>query len=224
MIGVVLATVLLVTVSACGSGADEVPTTTAAPETPPGAAQPEQAVAEVLRSLVSDNYRRAAELTVDGQMVLVALAEGAPVSEARLVAGQASEVVGENYWAGFAESLEGFLGYGPDDIRIGEISRFEVEGSNFARVEVFVPLDGSIRTFLVAEDDGWKVDVIGTFSSGLAGKLATAAETVRSDPDGAELLDLMRAHEASLLAALEDPRIGPEHRQAVLAAVEALRR
>jgi hypothetical protein len=211
-------------VSACGGGTEGT-AASAAPETrPEGAASPEEAVVSLTRSLAAGRFLEASDLTVHDQMVVVALAEGLDVDGALALMETGAGEVGINFWEGFATSLEDFLGYAADDIEIGPVSTFEIEERRFARVDVFVPLDSSIRHFVLQEDDGWRVDVIATFASALAGKLPEAADRVRGDPAGGPLLQVMRDHLASLQAVLADNETQPHLTQAALAAIERIQR
>jgi hypothetical protein len=191
---------------------------------PPGAASPERAVESLLGDLSSGRFAQAADLTVGGQMVLVALAEGVTVPDALALLGDGAASVGVNFWSAFADNLETFLGYGPEEIRLSETERLTVGDRSFARVDVFVPLDGSIRHFVAAEDDGWRVDVLATFASALAGKLAQAAEVVRQHPEGEPLRVLLRRNVTSFEVVLADPDVDPALAQAVTAAVERITR
>lgn len=221
--GFVLATSVLVT-SACGGATDDSVAAAGTDSRPSGAASPEAAVASLTRALTAGRFLEATDLTVDDQMVVVAIAEGLEVGGALSLLETGADEVGLNFWEGFATSLEDFLGYEPDDIEISTVSTFEVEDRSFARVDVLVPLDTSIRHFVLQEDDGWRVDVIATFASALAGKLPDAADRVRGHPDGGPLLDVMRDQLPSLQAVLVDNQTQPHLVQAALAAIERIQR
>lgn len=220
---VVAAGVALV-VAACAGEADDIVTTTTAPVRAAGAETPDEAVASLTRALAVGRFVEAVDLTVDGQMLVVALAEGLDVDGALSLLEMGADDVGVNFWGGFAASLEDFLGYEPDDIEIGTVSTFEVDDRRFARVDAFVPLDSAVRHFVVQEEDGWRIDVLATFASALAGKLPDAADLVRGHPEGAPLLEVMRRHIPSLRAVIEGGDAQPQLVQAALAAIERIQR
>lgn len=184
-----------------------------------GLEQPEQAVTGLLAALAAEEYGEAVDLTVDGQMVVVALVEGATVDEAKLVAGQ-PKAVGANFWRGFEAGLDRYLGVGAGEIVIGEVTEFEAGGARFARVAVRP--DSGDRFMVVKQDNGWKVDVVATFAPALASKLGGSATSLRADPDAAALLAVMTAQRPSLEAALTAPDLTPELDQAIRSAILAL--
>lgn len=219
-----LALLLVVAMASCAPAVSEDRGTEPVVGRPAGAASPELAVEDLLSALAAGRFARASDLTVGGQMVLVALAEGVAVPDALTLLDGGAQEVGVNFWSAFADSLETFLGYGPSEIRVSETERLTEGDRSFARVDVFVPLDGAIRHLVVAEDDGWRIDVLATFASALAGKLGAAAETVRAHPDGEPLRRLLQRNVASLEIVLADPDVDPQLAQAVTAAVERITR
>lgn len=215
--------VALILLAACGG---EDTTSSTGPGAIPGAASGEQAVASLVQALAAGDWVAAYRLSDSAQMVAVALAEGAPVEQGlALLAGEGVEVIGANFWQGFAEGVGEFLGLDPSRIRIGETTLFEAAGVDFARVAVAVPLDASLRTFVArSTSTGWKVDVVATFPAALASRIGEAAEAMAASPEGGPLLQVLRDQRAGLEAALADPQIGPTLRQTVLAALEVLTR
>lgn len=212
--------VLVVLLMAAGCGSAEVEDGPALEETR-GAGSPEQAVVELFAALDNGDFEAAAELTVDDQMILVALIEGITIEEALRVGRAAELEVGAGYWSGFQQSIEEIL---DGRVAVGSVERFEAGGRRFARVEVMFPLQGGDRWFVVQETDGWKIDVLASFASALAGKLGPVADSLRSNPKADPLMALMREQVPSLEAVLADESGGPALQQAAISAIEAIRR
>ena len=212
---------LFLMVAACAAPAVD---TTVAIEARPGAAEPEQAVSLLFRSLAAGDYETAANLTVPGQMVIVALVEGSSVATANSLLADGSVQVGARFWESFAASLSGFLGYAPADVRIGEVSLYSVAGADFAVVEATVPLESGIRRLIVKSGDGWYVDVIASFAPALVPKLAPAAELLRGDPAGSDLLEVLAGQQPSLEMVLAEPGLSAQIQQAVFQVLEVIRR
>ncbi len=190
-----------------------------------GPASPELAISELFRLLRRENVGEVQGLTAPGQMVIVALAEGVSVDDALLLQTTGVDVVARNFWTGFRQSLRDALGEDTIDVRIGEVERFAVEGTSFARVPVLFPLDGADRTFYVMETpSGWVIDVIATFAPALVPKIPELADAVRRNPDAAELGEVLRSLDPSLEVVAQDADTDVAVMQAVVAALEAIRR
>lgn len=211
---------LVLLVAACsdpGGAADTVEAV------PPGAESPRAAVTELFSALAGDDLERAVDLTVTGQALAVAAAEQAPVEELIAVLDTGGEPVLANFWQAFAAEVEELSGAGPADMEVGDAGEpFEVGGHRFALVEVSVPGEAGHSSFVVREQDGWRVDVVGTFAPGLATNLARAVEDLAGVRDGDRVVAALADERAALDAALEDPALPPAMAQYVRAAVVAL--
>lgn len=190
-----------------------------------GAASPELAVSEMFRLLGRDDTGDILSLTVPDQMVVVALVEGVSVDDALLLETTGVDIVVRNFWQGFRSSLLEALAAETIDLRIGDVDEFAVDGVSFARIQVLFPLDGSVRTFFVRNDGvGWKVDVIATFAPALVPKIPEVSAAVRRHADAGSLEDLLADLEPSLWAVQQRSDLDPAISQAVLAALEEIRR
>lgn len=187
-------------------------------------ARPEEAVAGLFAALGEGDFGEATDLTVPGQMVAVALVEGAEVDEAHDLLPSGGRTVGERFWGEFARSFTEFLAVDPGDVRTGDVAAFSAGGRRFARVEVAVPARGVVRAIVAREEDGgiWRIDVFASFAPALAGRLPTVAAEVEGAGD-AELAGTLVDLEPSLLAAASLPDAGPELDATVDDAVAALR-
>lgn len=190
----------------------------------PAPARPEEAVSGLFAALGDGDFGEAADLTVPGQMVAVALVEGADVDEARGLLPSGGRTVGERFWGEFARSFTEFLGADPGDVRTGEVAAFSAGGRRFARVEAVVPARGVVRTIVAREEEAgtWRVDAFASFAPALAGRLPAVATEIEEAGD-TELAGLLVGLEPSLLAAASLPDAGPELDATVADAVSALR-
>lgn len=212
---------LLLLLAACSEPVADTTTVTVAI---PGSPSPEQAVAALFRNLNTGDFEAAAELTVPGQMVVVAMAEGSSVATGNDLLAEGSLQVGARFWESFTDSLTGFLGYEADEVFIEGVTRYVAAGTDFAVLDVLIPLEPGVRRIVTREGDGWHIDVIASFAPALVPKLTAAGELVRADPAGGDLLEAMRDQEPSLELILTEPGLGAQMQQAVFQALEVLRR
>lgn len=221
---VVLLVAVVLALSSC-TGGDEPTTTSTTMPSSIGADSPELAVSELFRLLGRGDPAALLDLTAPDQMVVVALVEGVSVDDAAMLESAGVETVAANFWAGFRSSLLEVLDDDVIEIRIGDVERFAVEGVDFARVQVLFPLDGSGRQFYVIDHGGrWTVDVIATFAPALVPKLPGVADAVRRDPQSGDLLAILREVDPSLQAVQTYDKLDPAVNQAIIAALEAIRR
>jgi hypothetical protein len=191
-------------------------------EAPPGAETPAAAVGELFEALAGDDIEAAADLTVPGQAVAVAVAERAPADEVLAILDTGGRPVLVNFWRSFAASVVELSGAPIGDLEPGDAGEpFEVGGRRFAIVEVLVPGQGA-QSFVVRELDGWKVDLVATFAPALAANLGKAPETFGGVAGGDRIVAAVRDERAALEAALADPALPSEMGQIVRAAVVAL--
>ena len=177
-----IAAVVAVVLAACGSGADPVTETTVAGSGGTGASSPELAVSSIIRGIAESDDALLDDMTITDQLGLVALVEGASVTEAEAALGFASERVAAQFWSSFASGLEDFLGAGIDDIAIGAVEAVDVPGARYATVDVAFPLDRADRSFVVTDRNGWKVDLVATFPGALLPHIDDALERASGSP------------------------------------------
>ena len=168
--------VVAVALAACGSGVDPATETTVAAPAGSGATSPELAVSSIIRGITESDDALLGDMTLTSQLGLVALVEGASVAEAEAALGFASERVAAQFWSSFASGLEDFLGAEVDDIAIGAVETVDVAGARYATVDVAFPLDRADRSFVVTDQDGWKVDLVATFPGALLPHIDDALE------------------------------------------------
>jgi hypothetical protein len=196
--------------SACASGS-QVTTTT-----PSGAAQSPEAVATtLLDALAAGDTQTAAANTIEEQMVWLAMAEGASLQEAAGLLDEGAESVAVNYWTGFTQ-----LGEVPP-VAISSIMETTMGDHTFAVVSLGGP--DALRLVLRSEPE-WKVDVVASFGSTLAARLADAVEVVAANSgDGAERLRLVLGNQKdSVDMASADTGLNETARQALADLAEAL--
>ena len=208
--GLRTAVVLVLLLSACSSGG-QVTTTT-----PTGATQSPEAVATaVLDALIAGDAQTAAANTIEEQMVWLAMAEGASLQEAAGLLDAGAESVAVNYWTGFTQ-----LGEVPP-VAISSIMETTIGDHTFA----VVSLGGTdaLRLVLRSEPE-WKIDVVASFGSTLAARLADAVEVVAANSgDGADRLRLVLGNQRdSVDMASADSGLNETARQALADLAESL--
>jgi hypothetical protein len=208
--GLRTAVVLVLLLSACSSGG-QVTTTT-----PTGATQSPEAVATaVLDALIAGDAQTAAANTIEEQMVWLAMAEGASLQEAAGLLDAGAESVAVNYWTGFTQ-----LGEVPP-VAISSIMETTIGDHTFA----VVSLGGTdaLRLVLRSEPE-WKIDVVASFGSTLAARLADAVEVVAANSgDGADRLRLVLGNQRdSVDMASADSGLNEMARQALADLAESL--
>jgi hypothetical protein len=201
---------VLVLLGACSSGG-QVTTTM-----PADAAQSSEAVATVvLDALTAGEAEIAAANTIEEQMVWLAMAEGASLQEAADLLDDGAELVAINYWTGFTQ-----LGAVPP-VAISSIVETRVGDHTFA----VVSLGGTdnLRLVLRSEPE-WKVDVVASFGSTLAARLADAVEVVAANSgDGADRLrEVLAEQRDSVEMATADTGLNETTRQALADLAESL--
>ena len=214
----------------CGDDGDQdsVTDTTLRPPTPTGYAEPAETVDALLEALASDRWPEAAGITVEGQMALVALAEGADIETVSDYLQLGEVGVGVNFWAGFTQVAEEFLSSSPDDLRIVSQRAYEAGGVSFVDFQLASSTSPEGRTFKLtvarSEDLLWRVDVIASFVDVLAYRLSETAEITRATrtEDAAVVAAELTRHIPSLEAVLTDPDITAESNQGVLSALAAI--
>ena len=204
------AVAFVVMASACSSGGQATTTT------PSGAVQSSEAVATaVLDALTAGDARTAAANTIEEQMVWLAMAEGASLQEAAGLLDGGAHSVAVNYWTGFTQ-----LGEVPP-VAISSIMETTIGDHMFA----VVSLGGAdtLRLVLRSEPE-WKVDVVASFGSTLAARLADAVEVVAANSgDGADRLRLVLGDQRdSVEMAFADTGLNESARQALAHLADSL--
>jgi len=183
---------------------------------PAGAAQSSEAVATmVLNALTAGDAETAAANTIEEQMVWLAMAEGASLQEAADLLDDGAESVAINYWTGFTQS-----GAFPQ-AAISSIVETQTGDHTFA----VVSLGGTDDLRLVLRSDPeWKVDVVASFGSTLAVRLADVVEVVAANSgDGAERLrDVLFEQKDSVDVATAGSGLNESARQALADLAESL--
>jgi hypothetical protein len=203
------------------TGAPE-PVSEPVPASTPGAPDPATAVSELLAALAAQDYERASGLTVDDQMIAIAVTGNVPTEALQSVLDGGGADIGANYWQAFADNLQGFLGVTPAEVTVGEVTPIEVDGVQFAAVALSVPADRTSRRMVVQQTDGWKIDVVASFAPALAQRLGRSADMFRSDPSAADVLASLVRQRHSLGASLEADNVDPEVAQVIRNAIVSL--
>ncbi len=223
LVGPLVALVLLGSLGACtgetGAGGE-----VATADQRPGAEAPEAAVTGLLSALQQADYDAAAGFGAADQLPILAMIEGATIEQISGLSGSDDLSVGVNFWRSFAEGLEDFVGVAPDQIRIADVTPFEIGDRRFARVAVEFPNDANVRSFVAQERNGWWVDLLASFGPALASRLEAAVTALRAEPGSDDVLQLAADQRPSLEAVLADPAITPEVDQDVRAALVAISR
>jgi hypothetical protein len=164
---------LAVAVAACSGGGG-----TDVPDDPGnGASSPEAAVSELLGHLKLGEFGEAVPLAIPGQAVLASLAEGATVEDVANGLRDGDELIVNNFWSGFAQTVEPFL---IDTPELAGSEPVETQGVSFDVVTV--RSTGGERTFTTRDVEGHRVDIFATFgpSSRLQGEQQEAAAVLGS--------------------------------------------
>ena len=208
--------------------AGDFPTSTGLSVSTAGYAQPIEAVSALLDHLAADRWEDAAAITVEGQMALVALAEGADLEIVAdyLRLGEAG--VGANFWAGFTQVAEGSFSGSVEELVVISERAYEAGERRFVDYRMALPTSPEDRTFklTIARSDDllWQVDVLTTFIDVLAYRLSETAEIARATrSEDARVVSAELARQvASLEAALTDSDLTEESRQGVRSALSAI--
>jgi hypothetical protein len=207
-----MAASIAILICAC-SAASETTTTV-----PAGAAQSSGSVATtVLDAINAGDVETAAVNTIEEQMVWLAMAEGASLQEAADLLDDGAGSVAVNYWTGFTH-----LGDVPP-VAITSVVETVVGDHTFA----IVSLGGTddLRLVLRSEPE-WKVDVVASFGSTLAARLADAVDVVaaNSGDEADRLRDVLGDQRDSVEVAASDPGLNESARQALTRLAESLDR
>lgn len=211
--------IALVLAAACGGGSVE-------PESsiPPGegAETAVAAVEELVAAVNGGEFADASRLAYRGQAALAALAEGATFGEVAKALDEGDEEIAANFWAGFAQGTASFLA---GDVTVAEDGILEQDGVTLHRVLV-TPADGTSRVLLVREDDGYRIDLFGSFGPGLADKMSGPVERLLTTQtaDARLILSELQGIVPSLLASASLPDTPAEASQQLIALIEVITR
>lgn len=202
----------------CTGGGELTPTTQVAGESP------EEVVAELLEILADGRFEATARFTDPVQAALLTLAEGRDESEVmEVIEGSEAEDVVANFWAGFAQTLDGALT--PEETEVTRAEPVVEDGIEFAVVEV-APAGGETRPFLLRSHEGWQIDLFATFGPALAESLIPPVEGALASPtdEAAAVRSALASQVTSLQAGVASPAVDPEVRQAVVGLIERITR
>jgi hypothetical protein len=209
---------VVLAVVACGGG-DE-------PEAinPPrdGAESPTEAVNQLVKSINEPDFAGASHLAMPGQAALASLAEGSTFEEVAEALRKGDQEIAANFWAGFAQGTGSFL---TGDIGVVDDGTTTHSGKEFHVVQV-TPETGGVRSVIVQESDGYRIDLFASFGAGLADKMTGPVERLlATQTDDARLiLGELRGIVPSLLAAAQLPGTSGQVSQELLALVEVITR
>ncbi|HEY5891053.1 MAG TPA: hypothetical protein VIW94_10180 [Acidimicrobiia bacterium] len=186
-----------------------------------GADSAEEAVTELLVHLSSGEFSAAVPLTIPGQAALASLAEGATVEDVANGLRDGDETIANNFWSGFAQTVEPALLEAP-----------AVIGSSPATVEdvaftVVTVSGGAVeRTFTTRDLEGHRIDIFATFGPSLAARLYAPVERLfeSTDPDAAFILGELREQVPALHMAAQTPGLAPNVVQDILQLIELITR
>lgn len=209
--------VLALLLTACGGGGTE--TDSDLPGT--GADTPEAAVEELLTHLEDGDFTAAVPFAIPEQAALASLAEGATVEDVAGGLRDGDSVIANNFWSGFAQTVERFLLDAPE---VTGSDPAEAEGVQFDLVSV--ASGGEVRTFATRDVDGFRVDLFATFGPSLASRLYPQVERLllETDEDSTLVLAGLRDQVPSLHMAAQTPGLAPNVIQDVLQLIELITR
>lgn len=204
---------------ACG-GEDPTTEPTIAPGE--GADSPVTAVEELVAAISTPDFAEASHLAVPGQAALAALAEGATFGEVARSLSEGDEEIAANFWTGFAQETGVFLSGEVSVVDDGTVEQDDVE---FHTVSL-TPPDGSARTIIVRNVDGFRVDLFASFGSGLADKMAGPVERLLATQtaDARLILAELQKIVPSLHVAASLPDTTPSASQQLFALIEVITR
>lgn len=205
--------------AACSGGADEMQTTV-----PPagGAASAVEAVDELVAAIGKADFEDAGRLAVPSQSALASLSEQATFSEIADALRNGDRNVAANFWSGFAQGSGDFLTESVTAESDGTIDQGDLQ---FHTVVVTVP-NGSRRSILVRDVDGFRIDIFASFGAGLAERMRPQVERLLAagTDDSRLILGELTDIVPSLLVAAELPGTTAEVSQQILALVELITR
>lgn len=211
--------VCAVMVAACGGG-DVASETTIAPGQ--GADTPGGSVEELVAAIDAADFADASRLAVPGQAALAALAEGATFGEVARALSQGDAGIAANFWTGFAQETGSFLSA---DVSVVDGETRSEEGVEFHMITV-TPTDGSTRSVVVRDVDGYRVDLFASFGSGLADKMTRPVERLlgTNTADARLILAELQDIVPSLHVAASLSGVSPEASQQIIALIEVITR
>ncbi len=210
---------VLMSVTACSAKQEPPPETTA----PAQSLAPEDLVGRLMAAVDEGRFEDAAALTDASQAALLTLIEGADPSEvADLLAG-GGEDVSANFWSGFAQTLPS--GFSSSDLQISVGETIEQGGMEFLPVTVEAP-EGDPQVFVLHHNGRWEVDLMATFAPILAERMVPPVDNLlqSANPDAGAVLEQLRRAAPSLEVATQNPDLGAEVRQSLLALIERVTR
>jgi hypothetical protein len=146
----------------------------------------------------------AASVETASATVLIAAENGYTVDElAGMLEGGIPEGVGASYWGSFDASFREFRGVATSDLDVGDFRSLDVEGAEFAAVELRSPA-GASEVVARRVDGRWLVDMVATFGPALIRRLRATLDAAVDDPRSAPVrAAFVRAVIPALRAAVE---------------------
>lgn len=209
--------VLTVLLAACSGGVDPASTTI-----PPANDDYEAVFERWVTALETSDFETAADVTIEVQIPLLALAEGLSGSQVAALTDADRVAIASNFWSGFIGQAEPMLGSPVGSLRVEDWMETVAGGTDFAVAELFRSSDASVRRVVLRDTaDGWKLDLISSFPSAMINLVPDAAQVIRASGD-ARLLDDMRAWQPSVELVIAETTEDPLLNQAGLSALEAI--
>lgn len=187
-----------------------------------GGSTPTAAVEELVEAIGEPDFADASRLAVPGHAALASLAEGATFDAVADALRDGDQGVAANFWSGFAQGAGSYLSE-PVEVAAGGT----VTQDDLVLSEVVVSVgDGGTRTLLLADVDGYRVDLFASFGAGLADKMVAPVERLLTTQtnDARLILSQLRDIVPSLLVAASAPGTTSEVSQQILALVEVITR
>ncbi|MFZ0014823.1 MAG: hypothetical protein WAL25_11995 [Acidimicrobiia bacterium] len=209
----------VVAIAACGDGGGEPVSSDPLQD---GADSPVEAVNELVSAINEPDFAGASHLAMPGQAALASLAEGSTFDEVAAALRQGDQEIAANFWAGFAQGTGSFL---TGDVGVVDDGTTTLSDQEFHVVKV-TPETGGVRSVVVQESDGYRIDLFASFGAGLADQMTgTVERLIATQTDDARLiLDELRGIVPSLLAAAQLPGTSGQVSQELLALVEVITR
>jgi len=182
---------LVALLAACSSG-DADPTIAPDP--------PEKVVGEWLDALSAQELESLGALTSARNLALVAGAENGFTTEQMTAIADRGlpEATARSYWSSFYEGFADFLGVPIAQVEVGGVGRFSIDGEPFAAVGLTLG-DAATEVVLVAEPEGWRVDLVATAGPALAVQIRRLVAQLVDEADE----DVARGYALAAIVSLE---------------------
>lgn len=196
---IIVALVLVLALTACGSADEGTTTTSSQPLELPE--RPELAVDQMVAALMLGDVEAIRGLTSDSHLAIIVALEGGGTEElAAMLARGVPDEVADNFWRSFAEGFPELVGEPIEDMEFGTSIPTQVQGIDFISFPVaFGSATAGTEWFVRSTEAGWQIDLLATFGGPFAASLEALARRT-TDPD---VLAAIRAEAPSIEAAFE---------------------